>query len=149
MKNHDGFSLLELLILLVIIGFVMALVNFSIPSKTSFQSDTFLGVFAQDLRLTQVLSMSQNQRYRIVIGASSYQILNQNGVAISHPETGAASIVYPTGLTLTPATTVIFDSLGQPYDGSSAALTSTLTFTISSGGNSKTVSITPQTGFIQ
>lgn len=141
------------MIVVIVVSIIAVYAVFGLPSKAAINADTFPGIFLHDLRLTEALSMSQNQRYRLVVGASSYQIQNQSGVAIVHPQTGTTSVTYPANLTISPnsgnSATVIFDSLGKPYDGSGAALSSSLTFTVSSGGINKTVSVTPQTGFLQ
>lgn len=144
-----GFTLIQFIIVLTIMSIMAAIGIIRMPSVNLFRANTFASTLAHDLALTKTLSMSENQRYRIVIGASSYQIQDQTGTAIIHPETRTAAISYPTGVSISPTTTVIFDSLGKPYNGSSIALTSTLTLTVTSSGVSQTVSITPQTGFIQ
>jgi hypothetical protein len=73
------------------------------------------------------------------------------------PGEGTTPVVYNTGdlkgLTLNDFT-VSFDDLGQPYnsdDGSTNQLSASLSITISnaSGGTPITISITPNTGFIQ
>lgn len=144
-----GFSFLELALIILVMSIMGLVVVVKMPPMAFYKTSSFAGVFLNDLNLTKSLSMSQNQKYRIVIGTSSYQIQDQNGVAITHPETQAAAIVYAKGVTITPSMTLIFDSLGQPYNGSGVALTTTQNFTVSSEGVTYTVSVTPQTGFIQ
>ncbi len=149
MKSH-GFTLIELIMLITILLILSVTAWVRMPSVNFFQSYRFSNVLLYDLNLTKVLSMSLNQRYRLVIGSSSYQIQDQNGVAIIHPETNSSFVNYPTGVTITPTTTIIFDSLGQPYNAAgTTALTTTLTLTVSASGVSQTINVTPQTGFIQ
>ncbi|MDA9271823.1 hypothetical protein N9Q05_00350 [bacterium] len=147
--NMRGFSLLELTLIIILMGILGVVAVMKMPPIAFYQTQGFAGVFLKDLNLTKSLSMSENQKYRIVIGASSYQIQDQNGAAITHPETGTAAIVYARGVTVTPTMTLIFDSLGQPYDGAGVALTTVLTFTVTSQGTNYTVSVSPQTGFVQ
>ncbi len=149
MSTQAGYTLMELAILIVVIAIVAVAVSSQMPAKEPFQVDGFSNVFLQDLRLTQTLSMGKNQRYRIVVGAGSYQIQNQSGTPFNNPETGGSTTLYPSGLTISPATTVIFDSIGRPYNGGGTALSSVSTFTVSAPGSVKSVSVTPQTGFIQ
>ena len=148
MRKH-GFTLIELVILLTVMSILAVSMIVRMPSVDLYQAYNFSNVLLYDLNLTKVLSMSQNQRYRIVIGASSYQIQDQNGVPVMHPETTSSVINYPTGVSVTPAITLIFDSLGQPYDVTNTALSTTSTITVSSSVTSQVLSIIPQTGFIQ
>lgn len=135
--------------LIAVILIMTTMVAIRMPSVDFYKSHNFASVLAADLRLTKALSMSQNQRYRLVIGAGSYQIQDQNSTAILNPETNAVGVTYPTGVTITPNTTIIFDSLGRPYNAAGTALTSTLNLTVTSAGVTQVLSITPQTGFIQ
>jgi prepilin-type N-terminal cleavage/methylation domain-containing protein len=148
-----GFTLMEMMITIVIMLILTIIIRPRMPSVDFYKAYSFSQAILYDINLTKVFSMSQNQRYRLVIGSSSYQIQDQNGTPISPPETLNTVMQYPTGVTVTPAnTTIIFDSLGQPYDGNTIgnpALTTPLTLTVSSSGINKTISITPQTGFIQ
>ena len=148
MNKQGGFSLMEMVIVMVIIGIIAVVATSQMPNQQIFQADGFREVLVQDLRLTQALSMSQNQRYRIVVGASSYQIQNQSGSPVTNPETGGDSTVYPTGLTVTPTTTVAFDGMGRPYDGGGAALGGLLTFTVTAGSYTHSASVTAQAGFL-
>ncbi len=144
-----GFTFVELTIVIIIVSVMTIMAATRMPSVTLFQNAGFANTLIYDLNLTKVLSMSQNQRYRLVLGTSSYQIQNQAGVAITHPESTSTVVNYPTGVTVTPATTIIFDSLGQPYNAADSALTSTLSLMVSSTGTSQVINITPQTGFVQ
>ena len=144
-----GFMLIELVILLIVMSVLAVSMIVQMPSVNLYQAYNFSNVLLYDLNLTRVLSMSQNQRYRIVIGASSYQIQDQNGVPVVHPELNSSVINYPTGVNVTPAMTLIFDSLGQPYDTTSTALATMTTITVSSSSTTQALSISPQTGFIQ
>ncbi len=149
MSKQFGFTMIEMVAVIVVVAVLAATAVMRFPSTQSFQAEGFSGVFLHDLRLTSVLSMSQNQRYRIVIGSASYQIQNEQGTPITHPETGTSAISYPAGVTITPAMTLIFDSLGAPYNGNGVALSSTQSFAVTAGTLTKTVSVTPQTGLVQ
>ena len=148
MKKISGFSLIELIVVIVVLSIVAASVSLFMPARTVYQSDGFADVFLQDLRFTQLLSMSQNQRYKLIVNAGSYQIQNQSSVVFNNPETGAATNVYPAGVTITPTGTYNFDSIGVPYNNG-VALAAVLNFSVTAGTTTTTVSITPGTGFIQ
>lgn len=148
-KKLRGFTLIEAIVLIVILSILLTIGSVRMPSTDLFKTQSFSSILLSDLRLTQALSMSQNQRYRLVVTASSYQIQDENGVAILHPETNNSAITYPTGVSISPSTTLVFDSLGKPYNNSGTALSSTLNFTISSTGANQIVSVSPETGFVQ
>lgn len=139
--------MMELIVVILICGIVAISYWMRVADKESFETDGFAGVVYHNLQYTRILSMSLNERYRIVFGPSSYQILNGSNVPVANPETGSTNTNYPTGVSVT-NTTVIFDSLGKPYN-TGGALSSPLTLTISSGSSTSTVTITPETGFLQ
>nr|WP_160149096.1 GspH/FimT family pseudopilin [Legionella londiniensis] len=140
-----------MVVILLLIGIIAISVSLTSPAglQNTFQAEGVADVLLQDLRYTKALSMSHNQRYRLVVGAASYQIQDQNGSPVPNPETGGNNVVYPAGVTVSPATTIIFDSKGTPYDGGSSPLGSTLTFSVTKAGQTRTVSVIPQTGLIQ
>ncbi|MDP3704839.1 MAG: hypothetical protein Q8R24_02880 [Legionellaceae bacterium] len=148
--KSQGFTLIELVMLITVLLILSVTAWVRMPSVNFFQSYSFSNILLYDLNLTKTLSMSLNQRYRLIIGSSSYQIQDQNGVALLNPETNSSVVSYPTGVTITPTTTIVFDSLGQPYNAvGTTALTTTLTLTVSASGTTQTISVSPQTGFIQ
>ncbi|WP_165475031.1 GspH/FimT family pseudopilin [Legionella yabuuchiae] len=151
MKHKQGFNLIELSMVMIVVGVIaMALLTWT-PTTVieTITAEGFANTFYQDLNYTKVLSISENQRYRIVVGASDYQIQDQNGTPVPNLQTGQNSTPYPAGLTITPTTTLMFDSIGRPYDGGGSPLGSTLTFTVSVAGQTKSVSVIPQTGLVQ
>jgi len=150
MKRTNGFTLIQTIMVLIVIALILGIfATFAVPPQSALLAETFSASLLQDMRFTQILSMSQNQRYRLVTSASSYQIQNASGTAIVNPATNTTSISYPTGVTVSPATTTIFDSIGHPYDASNVALSSSRVFTVSAATASKTFTVTAQTGLIQ
>ena len=149
MRNQKGFTLVELVAVILIASIMTTVFLVKLVDREPFQSEGYAGVVYHNLQYTRVLSVSLSERYRIVFSPSSYQIQNSAGAPISNPETGALTTSYPTGVTVTPTTTVIFDSLGKPHDGSSDALSSLLTLTVTSGTSTDTVTVTPETGLIE
>ncbi len=99
--------------------------------------------------------MSRGQRYRINFSANSYQITDMSGVAIAQPMTNstAATVVTPIVLSgYNPPLTnnyVAFDSRGVPYISATTALAATATITLTSGTDTATVVISPETGRVK
>ena len=149
MIHHRGFSFLEVVTVILIVSILSVMSMVSLPSMGIFQTVGFKSQLFEDLQWTQVLSMSQNQRYKMVIGSNSYQIQDQNNTPVTHPALNTTTITYPTGVTVSPSTTVIFDAVGVPYSATNVPLDTPLILTVSSTDNEQTVTITPQTGLTQ
>ena len=148
-SSERGFTLIEAIVIILILSILASTAFIRLGKTTDINTYTFTQTLTQDLRLTKALSMSQNSRYRLVLGATSYQILDENSQPYTHPEYGSAAISYPTNITISPQTTLVFNSLGQPYDISNNPFSSNLTLTIQSASQSKTLTIYQQTGFIE
>src|SRR2546428_11221447 len=152
-----GFTLRELLIVMVIVGIISAIAltrTGNDPLMLSTQVDQLAG----DIRYVQALAMTQGQRYRINLTATGYTLTlaNAGGTLVPHPLTGStAQTNWNSGVTGTlpptnlPNSLVAFDGRGIPYIDNVATnvlVAGTATITLSKGGANQTVSITPQTG---
>jgi len=156
-----GFTLVELVMVLVLIGILAVFAAPKMLSVTSTKSDTFARKLRADIRYAQNLAMSENRRYRVYLNTSpgpakGYAVVNDangNGtwgeageIAADPAGGGSLSIALDTGdfvgITVsTPAGGFIeFDSLGRPTAGGGTVLT------VSPGG--LTVTITAQTGAV-
>jgi prepilin-type N-terminal cleavage/methylation domain-containing protein len=152
-NKHAGFSLIELIMVLIILSVVMINVYVNWPGATlnvRGQADRL----ADDIRYTQTLSMSQGQRFRLVkTSSTTYQITNSAGTAIIMPS-GGTSVTLGTGisfgaLTNLPNSLIAFDGKGAPYTDTGSpgtALASTASILLNSGSESNTISISPETG---
>jgi len=152
--SQQGFSLLELVLVIVIIGIISINVT---PNWTA--SSLGLEFEARrvlyDVRYAQVLSMTSGQRYRWVkTSSTSFSILNEAGTAIRLP-TGGTVVTLTNGVTIgsltnLPNSFVAFNTQGIPYTDSSipgTALASTASIPLSLHGVTRTVQISPQTGY--
>ncbi|MEW6186282.1 MAG: GspH/FimT family pseudopilin [Thermodesulfobacteriota bacterium] len=140
MKSR-GFTFIELIIILTIIGVLAVAVNVRSPGqelRLTAQKERVV----QDIRYTQSLAMSRGQRSRMVFGSNTYQIEwrnpANNWVSINNPTSGSnsQSLEQPfafSGTTLRDRT-LVFDSIGKPLQGASMMDFSTNeTVTISGG----------------
>jgi type II secretory pathway pseudopilin PulG len=148
-----GFTLLELVIVLLTIS-IIAIVAFP---KVSYQAVTVNYVAQQilsDIRYAQILSSYQGQTYSWVkVSATTYQIKNAAGTAIMLSNGSTTQTLYSgvsiSSLTNLPNNYILFGTDGTPYTSSSplTSLASTAVVNLSDGSSSKTVQISPQTGY--
>ena len=115
--------------------------------------------FANDIRYTQALSMSFGQRYYISQASSTtYQIASVTGnTAILMPN-GATIVKLGSGLTFgswgnLSNNLVTFDTRGFPYldtgsPGTQLVQNTTYSVTITGGGYTKTITISPVSGMV-
>jgi prepilin-type N-terminal cleavage/methylation domain-containing protein len=151
----SGFSLLELVLVLAIVGILAV---FVMPRLTTTQSITVAAVTSRlvaNIRYTQSLAMSRGQRYRINFAGNAYQITDMGGAAIVQPLTAstAAISVSPANLSgYNPplaASYVAFDGKGVPYVGATTALAATATITVTLGSDAGSIVIAPETGHVR
>jgi prepilin-type N-terminal cleavage/methylation domain-containing protein len=151
--NHKGFTLIELVIVIVLIVIIAVYVAPRLGDVTAMKAGAFADKLRADIRYAQNLAMTQNQRVRVTFAANSYSITIA-GNPIADPASGrnypvalgagdytGISITTPTGFS---GDYVEFNSLGVPYD-SGGALAADKSVTVTGG---QTVLVTAQTGAV-
>jgi prepilin-type N-terminal cleavage/methylation domain-containing protein len=160
-RQLKGFTLIELVILLLIIAVLAVVVNINWPGST-LNLGAQTSQLATDLRYTQALSMTRGQRYCLKISGNTYQIVNS--------ATGTAMVLAYGNLTATLGNGIafgaispggsamfVFDGSGIPYYSSSTtcnttnaqaatALTGNGSIILSAGGQTRTILISAETG---
>lgn len=156
MKSQRGFTMIELIIVVIIAAILAVMIYARFPNKTS-NVYAQAELLASDIRYTQMLAMSTGQRHRIVFNTTnnSYQILNSAGTAIIMPSgqtvttLGSGIAFSATWSNLLPNKLINFDTRGVPYidtasPGTMLAASATVQLVLS--GTSVNVSISPYTG---
>lgn len=159
--NHRGFTLIELVVILVLIGIISMFAATRLGDVTGANAAAFTDKLRADIRYAQNLAMTENRRYRVYMNtapapANGYAVVNDangNGtwgeageVARDPAGGGSLSVTLNAGqyegitVSTPPGGYVEFDSLGRPTVGGGAVIT------ITPGGT--TVTVTAQTGAI-
>jgi MSHA pilin protein MshC len=118
-QKANGFTILELVLVMTVLAIISATVLFKYTGTASFNKDSIAEQLKRDIRLTQNLAVNMNTSYSITIGASSYTISPS-------PSSFPATTTVPSGVTLssTPST-ITFDSKGKPAASASISITTT------------------------
>lgn len=144
--RQAGFTLIEFVIVLVVLGvFAAAAVRLSMPDE-SIRLGAEAERLAATLRAAQRMAMSQTQRVQLLFSKDQYAVWD----AIGKPAwLNAQAIRLPNKVTLTADRKHLqFNSQGVPYLDANQALTSVFSIQLSAAGQSDTVTVTPETGWI-
>jgi prepilin-type N-terminal cleavage/methylation domain-containing protein len=151
--RHTGFTLIEMVMVLILIG-VLAVVF--VPRAPSKGSLTFAGQaqqLASDIRYVQALSMTRGQRHCLNLTGTGYSMTTSNcstSVGVEHP-TGAVFPITLEGVTLSSnlsSSLVTFTGKGEPYTDAAAttALATNAVITLNGDGGTRYVCVSPATG---
>lgn len=147
--SAKGFTLIELVVVITLIGIMSAYVAIKEASTTPFDLDVEANKLLTDVRLARTLSMSFNQNYRFVVtSANTYQIKDASNTAYYNPAAESVTSNISSSFTLSPTTTIAFNGLGQSMNASNVLNASAVTLTLSDGSHTRSITIEPQTGFI-
>lgn len=155
-KGADGATLAEILSVLVIVG-VLAVVavakgGVSIDSSVVAESEALKG----QLRFAQNRSMNTADAWGISSTGSSYRLFRYspddgNTTYVDMPGIGDDTVNLSAKGCSASSFTISFDGWGRPCSGTTgtSAYGSNQTITVSKGGESRSITITKNTGFIE
>lgn len=148
MIRRSGFTLVELLMVMTIIGIVGVFVALKSPSPADATLPSQARKLASDLRHAQQLATSQGIRLCFRTGSNHYYASpylqassSCSTTPLSDPATGGAfSVTLQKGVTFSSGANsiLVFDSLGRPSAAAS--------YTLSSGTSTNSVSVAALTG---
>ncbi len=155
MPANAGFTLIELMIVIVIIGIAAAMAIPMMSSAASFQIRAAANMVAADLEYAKSLAISRGQPYSVVfdVDNESYEIVDQSDGPVAHPITKDPSYVVSfrnnsrvdrvdiDEANFDGLAKVTFDYLGSPSSNSGLV-------TLQAGDAQKTVGVEAVTGYI-
>ncbi len=159
MRSPAGFSILELIVVLLLMGILAATIASRSVTIANMDINAATDQARSHLRLAQADAMKQRTVWGIKSSGTQYWLFTG-----TNPDNAASEVRLPgveysgtsnrlseTQLKATLSDfTVFFDRIGKPYSPNAAtAMTNPLTVTLTSGGESRTITITPETGLIR
>jgi prepilin-type N-terminal cleavage/methylation domain-containing protein len=162
--NHKGFTLIELVIVIVLIGIIAVFAAPRLGNISSTKAAAFADKLRADIRYAQSLAMTRNQRYRVyfnntnppgppvpAIPANGYGVVYDTSVAQNWSSTAYAND--PAGeanlrvdLSTGDYMGITLASAPNPIEFNSLGVSTAATVTINPGGYQ--ITITAQTGAV-
>jgi prepilin-type N-terminal cleavage/methylation domain-containing protein len=165
-KAGDGFTLAEILIVVLIIAIAAMIAVPMMGSMDSMQIRTAANMIAADLEYAKSMAISRQENYSVVFGPASdyYKICDASGTIIGHPvkkglfkyevnfstDSRLDKVVIESA-NFDSSSTITFDSLGSPHSGSATLphyLNDEGAISVKAGDFTMTVRVEPVTGFI-
>ena len=148
--HEAGFTLVELVGVLVLVG-LLSVTAISRWDNSTISLSAQAEQIAGDIRYTQMISMTQGQRFRINFSSNRYWISNiDDSIQITHPATNSSDVFLNTGITLNSSNSyLVFNGNGVPYSTASlpgTTLNSNATITLTAGSETRSVEVRPETG---
>lgn len=151
--TESGFTLVELVVILVLVAILAFSAIPRFQDSNAVDASAMAQQLANDIRYTQSLAMTTGQGDRINLAAASYQITTSSAGPVVHPATGSSAAISLGSVSLSGYNPplinnyIVFDAKGIPYvDTAGTALAANATITLTSGGRTRTVVVSPQTG---
>jgi MSHA pilin protein MshC len=168
-----GFTMVELIVVMVLVGILGAIGAARFFERTGFDADAFTEQTRAMLRYAQKVAIAQNRPVYVRLAGSAVSVCFDKSApcapdsqvpAPSGNNSGSAATIAacgspawycearPAGVTLVlPIGTsyVSFDALGRPYNDAGAIASPGLAINISGDGIGRVVSIAPETGYVE
>jgi len=150
-KHPGGFTAIEIIAVMVIIGVVAAVVVSRMMSPSSFGVVSEADILKGHLRYAQYRAMSHTEKWGISFSTDSYSLDPPTDTPSNLPNEDSSTHKLSSRITVSSSEesggTVYFNEWGNPVTGSGSLLPET-TISLNDGSNTRTVTITQNTGFI-
>jgi len=151
-RRHAGFTLLEMVVVLLILSIVAAVAITKASSFNTYQVTTEAETIKGHLRYAQTRAMDTSTVWGITFASGSYTLFNSiTGSNPLVPGVNSATVTLPAGMSITTGT-VSFDTWGTPYTDTGATSVQNTggyrSFNLTSGTSTAAIQIRDNTGFI-
>ena len=150
-RQQSGFTLVELVITIVIMGILASVAAPRFFERNAFDERGYYEDTLAALRYAQKLAVATGCQVQVTITASNYTLKQRATTCTSGAFTGdvfnpgnpgnAYTKAAPSGLTLTPATTLTFNGLGQVSGGAT-------TITLTGTADTRSITLVTETGLV-
>jgi len=148
-KGHlqqAGFTLLELVLVLLLLAILGgSLFQRWSPGSSSLNAQA--DQLARTLRHAQSLALAQGRSLTFDVQSATTYAITDGVATITDPQSVVQNYTLANGAILAGGD-LDFDSLGRPIDVANNLITAAQTWTLSAGGATATVSVSPLTGFV-
>lgn len=155
-NHHSGFTMIELVVVVMLLGILSVFAMGRLFDQNQFAAKGFFDDTVNAVRFAQKLAISSGCDVRVTITSSGYQ-LHQKGdctdvdfttsapIAVKNPVNRSndyQNLGIPSGFSLAPATTMVFNARGVLDSGNN------LSFTVSGGSTILSFDVYGQTGLV-
>lgn len=145
----SGFTMLEIIAVLVIIGVLAAVAVSKVINTQGVSAVVEADILKSHLRYVHMRALSDAATWGMSFSGTSYTMLRDGAEApYNLPNEDSHTHQLPSGVTVSEATTVTFDEWGTPVDESGSPEVGNITISVSAGGETVSVTVTQNTGFI-
>jgi prepilin-type N-terminal cleavage/methylation domain-containing protein len=151
LKNNSGFTVIELLTVIALLGILAGIAIVSMGNPQGMQSLAEAEALKANLRFTQSKAMSDlpGNVWSLNITAANYTIQRNGGVpnpAVNLPGSDSGTYTLPSGVSVTAGAGLVrFNFRGQPIAANNSPLVGPLTITVY---GADPITVTQETGFI-
>lgn len=153
-RSHAGFTVVELVAVIVVLGIVSALALPRLTDRSAFQARGFEDEVFAALRHARALAVASGCDVQVSIAGNGYTLNQQTGCtaggfSLAVPDPATQAPIYagtaPVGITLNGPASFVFNTLGEATVAGNPT-----DVTLSFGGNAnRTITVFGSTGFAQ
>ncbi|MCJ7615792.1 MAG: prepilin-type N-terminal cleavage/methylation domain-containing protein [Desulfobacterales bacterium] len=141
MRNKEGFTLIELILVIVIIGILAFVAVQKFSAKSDISLATAASMLRSDIRSVQAMAMAQHASKTLTFNSSTEYEFQAAGVGT---KTRNLTNIFDGAISFNPLpTNITFNSLGEPTAGYGSSIT------ITTGSTTRTLTVLQYTGRVE